>query len=127
MKVLLDTHAFLWFINDDPQLSLPAKKLMESDIDLFLSIASLWEISIKVSLGKLTLPSLFDLFIPEQLQVNEIEILPIELRHLTPLIDLPFHHREPFDRLIIAQTLVEEAIVISRDEIFDGYDVKRLW
>jgi PIN domain nuclease of toxin-antitoxin system len=127
MKVLLDTHAFLWFINDDSQLSLPAKKLMESNIDLLLSIASLWEISIKVSLRKLSLPSLFDLFIPEQLQVNEIEILPIELRHLTPLIDLPFHHRDPFDRLILAQAMAEKAIVISRDEIFDRYDVDRFW
>jgi PIN domain nuclease of toxin-antitoxin system len=127
MKVLLDTHAFLWFVNDDPQLSLAAKTLMESEVDLLLSVASLWEISIKVGIGKLDLPKLFDVFIPEQLELNEIELLPIELKHLTPLTSLPLHHRDPFDRLLISQSLVEELTILSADKIFDRYAVNRSW
>jgi PIN domain nuclease of toxin-antitoxin system len=127
MKVLLDTHAFLWFVNDDPQLSLAAKTLMESEVDLLLSVASLWEISIKVGIGKLDLPKLFDVFIPEQLEINEIELLPIELKHLTPLTSLPLHHRDPFDRLLISQSLVEELTILSADKIFDRYAVNRSW
>ena len=127
MKVLLDTHAFLWFVNDDPQLSLAAKTLMESEVDLLLSVASLWEISIKVGIRKLDLPKLFDVFIPEQLELNEIELLPIELKHLTPLTSLPLHHRDPFDRLLISQSLVEELTILSADKIFDRYAVNRSW
>jgi PIN domain nuclease of toxin-antitoxin system len=127
MKVLLDTHAFLWFVNDDPQLSLAAKTLMESEVDLLLSVASLWEISIKVGIGKLDLPKLFDVFIPEQLEINEIELLPIELRHLAPLTSLPLHHRDPFDRLLISQSLVEELTILSADKVFDQYAVNRSW
>ncbi len=135
MKVLLDTHAFLWFVNDDPQLSLAAKTLMESDVDLLLSVASLWEISIKVGIGKLDLPKLFDVFIPEQLEINEIELLPIELKHLTPLTSLPLYHRDPFvgvaspteNRLLISQSLVEELTILSADKIFDRYTVNRSW
>jgi PIN domain nuclease of toxin-antitoxin system len=127
MKVLLDTHAFLWFVNDDPQLSLTAKTLMESEVDLLLSVASLWEISIKVGTGKLDLPKHFDVFIPEQLELNEIELLPIELKHLTPLTSLPLHHRDPFDRLLISQSLVEELTILSADKIFDRYAVNRSW
>jgi PIN domain nuclease of toxin-antitoxin system len=127
MKVLLDTHAFLWFVNDDPQLSLAAKTLMESDVDLFLSVASLWEISIKIGICKLELPDLFDVFIPAQLQINEIEVLSIELPHLAPLTSLPLHHRDPFDRLLIAQALVEGVSIVSADKVFDLYGVNRLW
>jgi PIN domain nuclease of toxin-antitoxin system len=127
MNVLLDTHAFLWFVNDDPQLSLAAKTLMESEVDLLLSVASLWEISIKVGIGKLDLPKLFDVFIPEQLELNEIELLPIELKHLTPLTSLPLHHRDPFDRLLISQSLVEGLTILSADKIFDRYVVNRSW
>jgi PIN domain nuclease of toxin-antitoxin system len=127
MKVLLDTHAFLWFVNDDPQLSLAAKTLMESEVDLLLSVASLWEISIKVGIGKLDLPKPFDVFIPEQLELNEIELLQIELKHLTPLTSLPLHHRDPFDRLLISQSLVEELTILSADKIFDRYAVNRSW
>jgi PIN domain nuclease of toxin-antitoxin system len=83
MKVLIDTHIFLWFINNDPQLSSTAKTLLESDVEILLSIASLWEIAIKVSTGKMTLPQSFEIFIPEQLQQNEITILPIAIEHLT--------------------------------------------
>jgi PIN domain nuclease of toxin-antitoxin system len=127
MKVLLDTHAFLWFIDDDPQLSLAAKTLMESEVDLLLSVASLWEIAVKVSIGKLDLPKSFDLFVPEQLQINEIEVLPIELLHLSVVSGLPLHHRDPFDRLLISQSMVEKLSIISTDKVFDQYGVNRSW
>ncbi len=127
MKLLLDTHTFLWFINNSPQLSIDAKNLIESDVDLLLSIASLWEIAIKVSIGKLTIPNTYDQFIPQQVQLNDMEVLPISLAHLAVVTTLPFHHRDPFDRLLIAQAMVEKMSIISADEIFDSYGISRIW
>ena len=127
MKLLLDTHTFLWFINDSPQLSADAKDLLESDVDLALSVASLWEIAIKASLGKLVLPDTYDTFIPQQLTLNEIEILPISVAHLALVATLPFHHRDPFDRLLIAQAMVEQVSIVSIDIVFDSYTVNRIW
>lgn len=127
MKLLLDTHTFLWFINNSPQLSIDAKNLIESDVDLLLSIASLWEIAIKVSIGKLTIPNTYDQFIPQQVQLNDMEVLPISLAHLAVVTTLLFHHRDPFDRLLIAQAMVEKMSIISADEIFDSYGISRIW
>jgi len=127
MRFLLDTHIFLWFINDDRQLSPATKILLESDVDLVLSVASLWEIAIKVSTGKMSLPKPFGVFIPEQLQQNEIELLSIAIQHLTTIATLPFHHRDPFDRLLISQALAEEIPIISVDAVFDQYGVHRRW
>lgn len=127
MKLLLDTHTFLWFINDSPQLSIDAKNLIESDVDLLLSIASLWEIAIKVSIGKLTIPNTYDQFIPQQVQLNDMEILSISMAHLTVVTTLPFHHRDPFDRLLIAQAIVEKVSIVSTDGIFDSYEISRIW
>jgi len=115
MKLLLDTHTFLWFIKDNPRLSVSAKAWLESDADLLLSIACLWEISIKVSIGKLTLAQPFDIFLPQQLADNDIEILPISLAHLGIVSTLPFHHRDPFDRLLIAQAITEQLPIVSID------------
>jgi PIN domain nuclease of toxin-antitoxin system len=127
MKLLLDTHTFLWFIDANPRLSLQAKALLESDADLLLSVGSLWEISIKVSTGKLTLAQPFDIFVPQQLADNDIEILPISLAHLGVVSMLPFHHRDPFDRLLIAQAMIEQLPIVSVDTAFDAYSVARLW
>lgn len=127
MRLLLDTHAFLWFIDDNPRLSAKAKLLIESDADLLLSAASLWEIAIKVSLGKLTLAHPFDVFLPEQLTKNAVEILPISLAHLGAVAALPFRHRDPFDRLLAAQASVEGTPIVSADPVFDAYPVRRLW
>ncbi len=127
MKILLDTHIFLWFINNDPQLSPTARTLLESDVDLVLSAASLWEIAIKVSIGKMTLPKPFEIFIPEQLQQNQIEILPIAVNHLTNVSTLPFHHKDPFDRLLVAQSFAEGIPIVSVDTMFDQYNVNRRW
>lgn len=127
MKIILDTHTFLWFINDSPELSNSAAELIESDVDLWISIASLWEISIKVNLNKLDLPDDFEKFIPHQIAINNIEILPINLQHLIVLTKLPLHHRDPFDRLLIAQAIAEEVPIISIDKKFDLYEVNRQW
>ncbi|HAJ61322.1 MAG TPA: PIN domain nuclease [Cyanobacteria bacterium UBA8543] len=127
MKLLLDTHTFLWFINDSPQLSTDAKNLLESEVDLWLSVVSLWEIAIKTSLGKLTLPDTYDKFIPQQLTLNDIEILPISMAHLALVATLPFHHRDPFDRLLVAQAIVEKVSIVSIDVVFDSYTVNRIW
>ncbi|MBC6479998.1 MAG: type II toxin-antitoxin system VapC family toxin [Hormoscilla sp. GM7CHS1pb] len=127
MKILIDTHAFLWFINDHPNLSNNAAELLESDIDILLSIASLWEIAIKVNLKKLTLPDAYETFIPKQLTLNSIEVLPVTIEHLTVVAKLPLHHRDPFDRLLIAQAIAENMEIISADPKFDSYGINRRW
>jgi PIN domain nuclease of toxin-antitoxin system len=128
MRLLLDTHAFLWFIMGSPNLSVNARALIENPAnERLLSVASLWEIAIKVSLGKLTLSAPFDELIPAQLKLNGIDLLSIKVDHLSTLTTLPFHHRDPFDRLIIAQAMVEKLPVISIDAAFDTYGVTRDW
>ena len=127
MKLLLDTHTFLWFINDSSRLSARAKALLESDADLFLSIASLWEMAIKTGIGKLALPKPYDIFIPEHLAFNEIEILPISRSQLSVVSSLPQHHRDPFDRMLIAQAAIEQLPIVSADTHSDAYPIVRLW
>ena len=108
MNYLLDTHTFLWFINDDLSLSPAAKALIEfSENTIHLSIINLWELAIKVSLGKLEVPSPFMPFMLGQLRENEITLMGLTTEHIELVITLPFHHRDPFDRLIIAQSLSE--------------------
>src|ERR1700704_3050184 len=119
MRLLLDTHAFLWFIMGSANLSANARSLIENPAnERLLSVASLWEIAIKTSLGKLTLSVPFDQLVPAQLQLNGIDLLNIKVDHLSSLVTLPFHHHDPFDRLIIAQGLVEKLPIISLDSAF---------
>ena len=128
MSYLLDTHTFLWFINDDASLSSTAKALLEDpENTIYLSVASIWEMAIKVSLHKLEMPSPFTDFIDEQLDKNTIILLNIKTAHTGIVATLPFHHRDPFDRLIIAQSKVEDIPIIGKDVIFDDYGIKRLW
>ena len=127
MKLLLDTHTFLWFIDDNPQLSQKGKALLEADNELLLSIASLWEIAIKLSLGKLTLEMPTEVLMIQQLTRNDIDVLPITVAHLVIVSTLPLHHRDPFDRLLIAQAIVEQIPIVSADPMFDAYPVQRLW
>lgn len=127
MKLLLDTHTFLWFIDDNPKLSAAAKKLLESNVDLMISTASLWEIAIKVSIGKLTLTQPFHEFIPDQLIRNSVKLLAISIAHLAVVSSLPFHHRDPFDRLMVAQAISEQLPIVSVDGRFDLYGANRLW
>jgi PIN domain nuclease of toxin-antitoxin system len=128
MKVLLDTQAFLWLVLDQPALSKQAKKIfLNTDNQLFLSIASMWEIAIKTSIGKLHIHQPIERFIPSQLQENGITQLDINFRHVAKVATLPFHHRDPFDRLIISQAMEEKWPILSIDTAFDNYPVKRLW
>ena len=128
MKLLLDTHALLWFIGNDPQLSAPARQNIESPAhDKFVSAASLWEIAIKLSLGKVKLPRPFGEVFPQQLEVNGFELLPISCAHLNQLVALSFHHRDPFDRLLIAQAMADDMTIVTRDPEFSKYAAKVLW
>ena len=128
MNILLDTHAFLWFIDENPRLSEPARVLIEAeDSQPFLSMASLWEIAIKISLGKLQLEQSYEAFIPQQLASNGIGILNFSLEHIAAIASLPFHHRDPFDRLIAVQSKIEKMTLISADPSFDLYEIERVW
>ena len=128
MRYLLDTNALLWFLDNDKKLSHRARQLIEgSNHESFCSIVSLWEIAIKTRLGKLDLAEPFEQMFPEQLHLNHIDILDITIDSLIKLTTLHFHHRDPFDRLIIAQGLVEELPIISVDTVFDAYGINREW
>ena len=128
MKILADTHAFLWFVTDALQLSAKAKTLLEAqDTERFFSIASVWEIAIKTSLGKLTLRKPLEEFLSEQLAANRFTLLNISAEHAFRVARLPLHHRDPFDRMLVAQSLVENLPLVSSDDALDAYGIKRLW
>lgn len=128
MNLLLDTHAFLWFISGDERLSEASRQVMEADANIKLvSTASLWEIGIKTSLGKLKLKRPFDELIPRQMEVNGFDLLQMEIGHISNIISLPFHHRDPFDRMLAAQCLADDMAIISRDTVFDAYGIERIW
>ena len=128
MKFIADTHAFIWFITDSPQLSAPAKELFESpESERLLSLASIWEIAIKTNLGKLSFDRPLEQFLPEQIALNYIRLLNISLSHALRVTNLPLHHRDPFDRMIVAQSLVENLPVLSNDRVFDAYGIERIW
>lgn len=117
----------MWFINGDANLSANAIKAIENPVNInFINAASLWEIAIKVNIGKLTLTKPYRVIIRE-IEDNFFEILPITFNHTLKLIDLPLHHRDPFDRLIIAQALAENMAVITRDEKFKNYPINMIW
>lgn len=125
---LLDTHVLLWWLSDAPELS-PAARRALADIGntCYLSLASCWELSIKSSLGKLRLDRPIGRFVTEQLTANGFHLLNIDLRHIAQVETLPFHHRDPFDRLLIAQALTEKLTVISADTAFAAYGIRLLW
>jgi PIN domain nuclease of toxin-antitoxin system len=128
MKLLLDTHTFLWFIEGNLNLSKAARSLIEDEGNQrFLSIASLWEMAIKVSMNKLTLQTAFTSLVMQQVYGNAIEVLEICPAQLDVLAKMPFHHKDPFDRLIIAQSIAESIAVISKDSEFGKYPVTLLW
>lgn len=130
-KYLIDTHTFLWFVSDAKELSPTVKNIIENvDNQVFISIASLWEISIKMSIGKLNVFDKYETVINDVID-NDIEILPITFIHTVKQNLLPLIHRDPFDRIILAQALVENIDFLSCDEIFDKYleetTIKRIW
>ena len=124
MKLLLDTHTFLWFVNDHPKLSDRLKDLIEDTSNVsYLSVASLWEMSIKFNLGKLTLDPNYEEFVDREVTTSAIQLLNIELEHLRVNATLPFHHRDPFDRLIVSQSIAEDIPIVTVDSAFDKYSV----
>ena len=128
MTVLLDAHAFLWFIMGSPKLSDKARFLNEEQTQQkIVSIATLWEIAIKHSLGRLTLKAPFGQVVSQQLTLNGFEVLEIGVKHLDTLVALPFHHRDPFDRLLIAQAAYEQFPIVSADAAFDSSGISRIW
>ncbi len=125
--ILLDTHSFLWFIGGNSQLSEKAKEtIMDTRIIKYVSIVSLWEIAIKTGIDKLKLEIPFS-DLKKEIQLNGFEILPIDFEHLQELTQLDFHHKDPFDRLIIAQAAKEKMPIITKDENFQNYNVDILW
>jgi len=127
MSFLLDTHTFLWFLEGNEKLSKKALvKMLDVNKKCYISIASLWEITIKLQLGKLELNFDFD-ELTEYLKRNQIEILPIHFDHLKVLSELPLHHRDPFDRIILSQAIAEKFTKISQDSSFKSYKAKLLW
>jgi PIN domain nuclease of toxin-antitoxin system len=125
---LLDTHAFLWWVNNDPRLSERARELIgDCSTTLFLSAGSGWEMAIKSQLGKLQFTTSLEAFIAEQLALNAIESLPIQLRHGLHVATLPPHHRDPFDRILVAQSQLEALPILTADPLIARYDVQVVW
>ena len=128
MRLILDTHTFLWFIDGAAALSPYARQLIEDRTnERLLSIASLWEMAIKVRLDRLTLRLSFTDLVAEHVHGNAIELFGFRPTHLDVLTTLPFHHKDPFDRVIIAQGQAENIPIVSRDPAFDDYAIRRLW
>jgi PIN domain nuclease of toxin-antitoxin system len=128
VNLLLDTHALLWFLNNDTQLSPTAKTVIENSANCKLvSMATCWEIAIKVGLKKLNLGEPATTFLPRELAINAFELLQIELSHVTFVESLPQYHKDPFDRLLIAQAQLDGLTIVSADTILDQYGITRLW
>lgn len=128
MKLLLDTHTFIWWDSSPQKLSPKALAFCQNpENTLLLSMASIWEIQIKLQLGKLSLNLPLPELIESQQQTNNIELLPINLIHVLTLDSLPKHHKDPFDRLLISQAIVESAVLVSGDSILANYPVKIKW
>ncbi len=125
MKLLLDTHAFIWWNNEPEKLSPQARAACEDRNNiLLLSVASVWEMQIKLQLGKLKLEVPLRTLVESQQRTNDLQILPVVNEHVFALDTLPLHHKDPFDRMLIAQSNVEELFVVTKDEIFSSYPVK---
>ena len=128
MRLLLDTHTFIWYVTDNPKLSAHVKLLIEDENnEKLISIASIWEMAIKHSIGRLNFSLPFMEFVGQQLTVSNIGLLEINLQHIEVVASLPLHHRDPFDRLIIAQSMAQQIPLLSVDAIFDAYAIARVW
>ncbi len=127
-RYLLDTHTFIWWVEDSPKLSPAASNTISClENNCYLSLASAWEMAIKISLGKLKLATSLKRFITKNIAANDFKILPIDFSHINRIESLPFHHRDPFDRLLIVQAMTEQMPIISADTTLEAYTVKRIW
>jgi PIN domain nuclease of toxin-antitoxin system len=128
MRLLLDTHAFIWYTTDSSRLTATGRSLIDNgENDILLSTASVWEMAIEHSIGRLTFSMPFMEFIKQQIAVNRIDILEITFDHIEVVASLPLHHRDPFDRLIIAQSMAQQIPILSVDAIFDACAIARVW
>ena len=128
MKALLDTHVFLWWITDDQRLSFQVREIIaDGTNEILFSAASGWEIAIKTRLGRLQLPDDPEIFIPEQLELNAIEVLPVQIGHALHVYRLPSHHRDPFDHLLIAQAQLEKLPILTADPQISRYPMEVIW
>ena len=133
MRILLDTHTLIWFFAGDSKLSTTARILIEDeDNNKLVSIASIWEMAIKESKGKeskglLNLSVPFEDYIRQKISLEDFNLLDINLYHLNAIVTIPFHHKDPFDRLLIAQSMVEGIPILSKDSAFDAYSINRIW
>jgi PIN domain nuclease of toxin-antitoxin system len=128
MKLLLDSHTVIWFVEGDPRLGSNARKLIEdSSNEKWMSLASVWEIAIKIHIGKLSLGIPLPNYLSMQVAANGIRLLPISLPHILQTLQLPLHHRDPFDRLLVAQSLIEAMPLVSVDAVMDSYGCTRYW
>jgi PIN domain nuclease of toxin-antitoxin system len=128
VKILIDTHVFIWYIQNSERLPSSVTTLINNGSnEILFSTASIWEIAIKQSTGKLNLGVPYIGFIQEQMRLNNIELLPINLNHIEVVTTLPFHHRDPFDRILIAQAIMENIVLVSADSVFSLYPVQRMW
>jgi len=127
MKAILDTHAFLWALAGDAKMSRQARDIFSGSADLSLSIASVWEILIKVQSGKLRFPRPAGPYLLSRMAENRIAMLPISIDHLLALERLAAHHRDPFDRMLIAQSIEEDWPIITADPMFKKYPVQVIW
>ena len=127
MRLLLDTHAFLWFVAGDAKVTRTARRAMEDEAaELYLSAATVWEMAIKSSLGRLTLPAPAAEYVGGRLQ-SGLRMLAIDWSHSAAVEALPFHHRDPFDRLLIAQAQAEQLAIVTSDPVFRRYGVRVIW
>ncbi len=127
MTYILDTQALVFFFENDRHLSVKAKSLIEdTENHIIVSIASLWEMAIKISIGKLTPTQPLSKFF-ERLRIEDMGLMQVEESHILTVSNLPLHHRDPFDRIIIAQAMVEGFEIIGNDVAFDNYPIKRIW
>jgi PIN domain nuclease of toxin-antitoxin system len=128
MRALLDTHVFLWFIFSDSRIQQSWIDVVENPLsEVYLSIGSLWEIAIKSSIGKLTLEPSIDQIVQDHVLARGLKVLPVTIPHIMAVQGLPHHHRDPFDRLIIAQSIIEKLPIITSDSQFDKYDIPRVF
>lgn len=128
MKILLDTHTFLWWVAEDAQISLKAKEIIANpDNKIYFSVVSAWEIIIKVGTGKLSLSEPPETYIPSRIASSQFEILPVQMPHILKINTLPNFHKDPFDRLLIAQSLVEDLSLVTIDNAISQYPVKTIW
>jgi PIN domain nuclease of toxin-antitoxin system len=126
MRFIIDTHVFIWFSLNDSRLPTRLRQMLKSADQLYLSAASAWEMSIKFALGKLDVYVPIDEFIPKSLTLGSIDLLDTNLDHIIHVSKL-LHHRDPFDRMLIAQCLIEKIPIVSADATFDAYGVERIW